>query len=828
MVRYPWEHESSHDWVRYPPFIVTASTFDSPPVAPRSLPLERKLPLLIFGVLSLVLMLSLGVSYYEVRVAAEASAQERLASLARAVSSMAAEPISVRIGQLRRVAADSFVIKALRTPDRRPGPEASRALAGLTRNDSLTAAELWAANGQPLGAVRVETPADLERFQGEVLAHNRISDTAHVGRLFVAEGHAAYWVAVPVRQPGGDIVGYIAQLRRLGTNTSAVKAMSDLVGPEVQFYVRNSDGGSWFFGAGTIASPPTKSTPWGNSGLELLTHADESEMLSATWPIQGTPFFVTIEQPMSTILERPLATTRALGTISIMLAMLGAVIAWIIGRQLARPLVELTGAAEALARGDYSERVSSAGTDEIGRLGVAFNRMAEQVQESSDSSADAVRQLTKSVSTQLFLAESSRILAGSLSDQTLLSELARYCVPKIGDYCSIHIADDDGSLRRVETVHYDPEKQDAVRELVNRYQYHLDGPGEVPSVIRSQKALVIPQLDRTSIRNGVDDPTTIGLLDAIQPTSFLCVPLVARGRAFGAMSFTMTDSGREFSDDDADLAMELARRTAVAVDNALIYRRSLVLRLEAEAASSAKSDFLAKMSHEIRTPINAMMGYAELLEMGISGPISGSQAKQLSRIRASGEHLTSLVNEILDLAKIEAGRMSVEPTNAQAVEAIEVAFALVRPLAAAKGVELGSRIEGSSNVEYVGDPQRVQQILTNLLSNAIKFTPPGGKVLLRCSSARRREGVEGDEGACITVEDTGVGIAREDLQRIFDPFVQVEGGYTRLQGGTGLGLTISRALAQLMGGEISVESSVGEGSRFTLWLPSPSSSPVPA
>src|SRR6185295_11603244 len=139
-------------------------------------------------------------------------------------------------------------------------------------------------------------------------------------------------------------------------------------------------------------------------------------------------------------------------------------------------------------------------------------------------------------------------------------------------------------------------------------------------------------------------------------------------------SFTMTDSGRAYSEEELEMAMELARRTAVGIDNALIYRRSLALRLEAEAASSAKSDFLAKMSHEIRTPINAMMGYAELLEMGISGPVSASQAKQLSRIRASGEHLTSLVNEILDLAKIEAGRMAVEPTNALAAEAIEVSF----------------------------------------------------------------------------------------------------------------------------------------------------------
>ena len=150
----------------------------------------------------------------------------------------------------------------------------------------------------------------------------------------------------------------------------------------------------------------------------------------------------------------------------------------------------------------------------------------------------------------------------------------------------------------------------------------------------------------------------------------------------------------------------------------------------------------------------------------------------------------------------------------------------MRPQAASKGVELVSRVDGEPNLEYIGDPQRVQQILTNLLSNAIKFTPQGGRVTLHCETFRGGDGdgeSAGEQWTSISVQDTGVGIAREDLERIFDPFVQVEGGYTRLQGGTGLGLTISRALAQLMGGEISVESSVGEGSRFTLKLPAPSS-----
>jgi signal transduction histidine kinase len=339
-------------------------------------------------------------------------------------------------------------------------------------------------------------------------------------------------------------------------------------------------------------------------------------------------------------------------------------------------------------------------------------------------------------------------------------------------------------------------------------------------VIRSQQPLVNPRLDLRTVRGQAPKPEIAALLDDIRPHSFMCVPLVARGRGFGAISFTTTgENGREFTSDDVEIAMELARRASGAIDNAVIYQRSVALRMEAEAASHAKSDFLAKMSHEIRTPINAMMGYAELLQMGISGPVTEQQAKQLGRIRASGDHLTALVNEILDLAKIEAGQMGVEPSIASAHDAADAALTLIRPQANRKGVEVAPLADDDGVVEYLGDPQRVQQILTNLLANAVKFTAPGGRVTVHCSRTRRA-GMDG-EWVCIRVDDTGLGIQPEDIDRIFHPFVQVDSGYTRSHGGTGLGLTISRSLAHLMGGDITVESNPGAGSTFILWLPCP-------
>jgi signal transduction histidine kinase len=788
--------------------------------------LERKLPLMIFGVLAVVLATSLGVSYYQVRRAAELLEGDRLSSLSHALSSMFEQQIVSRLGVMHRIAADSSIAAALQTPTLAPSLPALRALSPLRLlADSATPPVLMTPDGHRVGDVRLETPSDVSRLVEDIRQLGLSTDSSHVGRLYSSGGHASFWLTVPVRQ-NGNLIGYLMQERRMNSNPRALGPIRDVLGSNVELYLRNAGDNSVWASITGVAVPPPSMAKSFLGHLDVFTHGARGEALAATSSVLGTPLLVTLEAPMESILARPQATIRVLTVLAFLLAVVGAAIAWLLSRQLARPLVELTSAAEGIALGQYSERVAARGSDEIGRLGAVFNRMAEQVQLSSNRSHEAVDRLTRSMATQQFLAEASEILARSLSDQTLLAELARHCTPSIADYCTIHIADDDGMIRRVETAHHDPAKQEIVRSLVRRYEDRIDGTGPVPTVIRSQQPVLLPRLDKARIAREAPDETAARLLLAVGPSSFMSVPLIARGRAFGAMSFTITDSGRTFGQDDLDLAMELSRRTAVAIDNAVIYRRSIALRLEAEAASNAKSDFLAKMSHEIRTPINAMMGYAELLEMGISGPVTEGQARQLSRIRASGEHLTSLVNEMLDLAKIEAGRMTVEPMDAITGDAAEAALALIRPQAVAKGVEIAPGLEGHLRAPYIGDPQRVQQILMNLLSNAVKFTASGGSVSVRCAAQSGPGGGAPEGGmrwASITVQDTGVGIAAGDLERIFHPFVQVENGYTRVHGGTGLGLTISRSLAQMMGGDIAVESVLGEGSRFTLWLPAPKS-----
>ena len=246
-------------------------------------------------------------------------------------------------------------------------------------------------------------------------------------------------------------------------------------------------------------------------------------------------------------------------------------------------------------------------------------------------------------------------------------------------------------------------------------------------------------------------------------------------------------------------------------------------RAEAEAANHAKTEFLAVMSHELRTPLNAVLGYAELLDLGVVGTLTPEQRQQVGRITASGRHLLGLVNEILDLAKVEAGRMSVARVPTSVAEVVEAAIVLAQPQAEARGLRLQAPVDVPRALQFMGDHDRVLQILANLLSNAVKFTEPGGEIGIAVDESVTADAswhLHGD-GPWITiaVRDTGIGVSEDQLESIFSPFVQAEGGHTRRSDGTGLGLTISRRLARLMRGEVVVASTPGAGSTFTVWLP---------
>ncbi|HUQ46788.1 MAG TPA: HAMP domain-containing sensor histidine kinase [Gemmatimonadaceae bacterium] len=252
--------------------------------------------------------------------------------------------------------------------------------------------------------------------------------------------------------------------------------------------------------------------------------------------------------------------------------------------------------------------------------------------------------------------------------------------------------------------------------------------------------------------------------------------------------------------DAAERAREEAEAATLRVEAA---------RSEAESANGAKSDFLAVMSHELRTPLAAIMGYQELLADGITGPITEAQAQQLGRIKASARHLLSLIDEILTFTRLDAGRETVVLDKFDVEGAMNQAVEIAEPLVTAKKLEL-KLIPPPSPVLIESDPTKVRQILVNLLSNAVKFTDTGAVTL---------EGRALKNEVQFVVSDTGIGIHPDNLNRIFDPFWQVEQKATRRATGTGLGLTVCRRLANLMGGDVAVTSEPGQGTTFTVTLP---------
>ncbi len=267
---------------------------------------------------------------------------------------------------------------------------------------------------------------------------------------------------------------------------------------------------------------------------------------------------------------------------------------------------------------------------------------------------------------------------------------------------------------------------------------------------------------------------------------------------------------RCFTRDITPLKEAETERELLLVESERARREAEAAWAEAQAANRAKNEFLAVMSHELRTPLNAIGGYAELIEIGVRGPVTPEQRDDLRRIQTSQRHLLGLINEVLNYARLESGSVAYDLCSVSVRQALAEAEALVAPQARAKGLSLAIT-DDSRDVEALADPEKLRQVLVNLLSNAVKFTERGGRLELSCAGEQ--------DVVRVQVRDTGIGIPADKLEAIFDPFVQVRADFTRPHEGTGLGLAISRDLARGMGGELKATSKVGVGSTFTLVLP---------
>ena len=443
-----------------------------------------------------------------------------------------------------------------------------------------------------------------------------------------------------------------------------------------------------------------------------------------------------------------------------------------------------------------------------------------------------------------FLAEASRVLAESVGYEDTLATVAGMALPQLGSWCIVDVIEPDGSPRRVRIVHTDADLQVHARALEASWPPERDDPLGVPRVARTRRTEIISEVTDDLLASVARNGENLRHLRALSIGSAMTVPLLVHDEVLGAVTYVSPDAGHPYEPGVVELAEDLASRCATALRRARLQslaeesrrasaemnERLIVASLRdrdlAEAAlraNDAKSRFITAMSHEFRSPLAAIGMYARLISEGKAGQVTDRQRKHLHSIDVATQHLNRLLVDILDLATLEAGQTPIRSRPGPMTEPVAEAIAMLEAEAAAVGVAVETGPRPTGPCRYEGDPDRTRQILLNLLTNALHFTPRGGRVTVTYGDS-----ATADEGAhlpgrgpwvFVTVQDTGPGIDDGEADILFEPFVQGKAGRAWGGGGTGLGLSISRQLARRMNGDLTLQSTQGEGSAFTLWLP---------
>jgi signal transduction histidine kinase len=392
-------------------------------------------------------------------------------------------------------------------------------------------------------------------------------------------------------------------------------------------------------------------------------------------------------------------------------------------------------------------------------------------------------------------------ISSSIADTTpVFEKIVQSCERLFaGKHVGINLVGDDGMLRM--GAYHGP-KRDVFERLVSTVR--ADDRTATGRAILTHTVQHFPDIEGPDVPEGARlGGRATGLKAAIY------APMLWEGRGLGVI-WVARDYVGPFSEKEIALLKTFADQAVIAIQNARLVGEIRDKSQQLEVANKHKSEFLANMSHELRTPLNAIIGFSEVLLERLFGELNEKQDDYLKDIHSSGRHLLTLINDILDLSKIEAGRMELEVSSFDLASALSNAMTLVRERAQRHGIALEQQVDPELG-EITADERKFKQILVNLLSNAVKFTPDGGRIDV---NARREE-----DNVVIAVHDTGIGIAAQDQAAVFEEFRQVGRDYTNKQEGTGLGLTLTKKFVELHGGRIWLDSEPGKGSTFTFTIP---------
>ena len=685
------------------------------------------------------------------------AAEARTTRVAAQLAAILGPPIPARLAELQRLVDDTPLRRAILDPSPETEQAAMQHLRGLTSSSASAppqAIELWAADGRRLWSHKVPE-------QATAVPPSRNPPT-QVGVLpySVIDGAIYMDTVVAIRRDEGDAtIGYLLS-RRLATNPNSPATLNRLVGDGGRGLVANQSGSVWTDLATPVAALPIDPS---RIGVHRYAGTDGRPRLAGVAHLPATPLAIVVDFSEDFFVAPAWTLLQRLAIVGMAFILITVAVVWRASARVTQPLDDLTSALRQISGGDFSRRVAAGAGSEVGRLGEAFNVMAAKIEaglRELEGQARALQEEDQRKATMMNVA-----LDGIVTTDT--SGRITECNPAAA---RVFQYDRSAILGRNLGLLLGLPQFGEYRELDDYVQ-------------RTGAVRLGTRQEWTALRS---DGSTF-------PAEAAVVAIRSGGHAaYAAFLRDLTEQ--------KDAEASVLRGIVLEEENRRV-----------QEASRLKSEFLANMSHELRTPLNAIIGFAELLYDGQVTPDMPEFRDFIHDILKSGQHLLQLINDVLDLSKVEAGRLEFHPEETTVEQIVGESIAMLRPLAAQKELTVRPEIDPAVERVFV-DRGRLKQVLYNYLSNAIKFTPERGRVSVRVAP-------EGDQHFRVDVIDTGIGIAEADLGRLFIEFNQLEAGAAKKHQGTGLGLALTKRLVEAQGGRVAVASTPGRGSTFTAILP---------